>query len=79
MKTVTFKSLPDIFAKEKDGRKPNTLGMLDDLDTRFAELLNGTATHITILNTHTGEEFTREITDVTEWDGYLIISWKVQK
>lgn len=71
---VKFKSIPGMFDKEKDGRKPNTLRKIDGEDIRFYALKHG-CKRITIINTATGEKFTRDITDYTEWEGYAIISW----
>ena len=45
-------------------------------DERFRRLLRNEEKIITITNSETLECFYREITDVTIWDGYMIISWK---
>jgi hypothetical protein len=73
---VIFKSIPEMFEKEKDGRKPNTLRMIYNDDPRYDALKDKTATHITIENTDTKEAFMREITDISFWSGWWIISWK---
>jgi len=71
-----FKSLPDMYEKEKDGRKPNTLRKFDASDVRFADLFQGLDKFIQIKNVATGETFIREVTDVTYWEDWCIISWK---
>lgn len=71
---VTFRSIPIMYGKEKFGIKPNTLRVLDKKDSRFKALRNG-CKFIRIVNTKTGEHFTREITDYTVWQGLAIISW----
>jgi len=77
---ITFKSVPSNFEKEKDGRKPNTMRKVDWDDARFMRLagssLSKPPTRVRIINTETLESFTREITDITFWDGWCIISWK---
>lgn len=76
MNTVTFKSIPAMWNKEKDGRKPNTLRRIDVFDARFNILNRMQVEKIIMENTETGETFEREITDYTQWDGWAIISWK---
>lgn len=74
MSCVIFKSIPFMWKKEKDGRKPNTLRKIDG-GIRFRWLREG-CLHIKIVNSLTGDSFVREITDYTEWEGWAIISWK---
>ena len=64
-----------MFEKEKDGRKPNTFRKIDEFDERFESLFNDCRL-ITIENVCTGECFQRKITDVSVWDGWMIISWE---
>ena len=74
---ITFKSKDYIFEKEKDGRKPNTFRKVDNLDERFEFLSNNTITGIQIINKNNPEEFfIRKVSDITFWDGYVIISWE---
>lgn len=78
---VTFKSLPLYFEKEKDGRKCNTIRECDDIyDKRFELLktwhITGNYGKIRIVNSVTGENFVRQITDVMLWKRDWIISWK---
>ena len=73
---VTFKSYPENFEKERDGRKPNTLRFYDRTDERFEALVMKECPVITIENTDTGETFRRDITDVTFWKGCVLISWR---
>jgi hypothetical protein len=74
---IKFKTIPAFFYKERDGMKPNTVRKFDDdKDERLAALEDGKATFITIVHATNQEEFTREITDVSYYDGLWIISWK---
>ena len=78
---ITFKSIPDMFSKERDGLKPNTLRKVDINDNRFFRLISCIKRVepyplIEIRNTETLESFIRQITDVTFWEGYAIISWR---
>ena len=75
---IEFKSIPEMFEKEKSGRKPNTLRIVNLDDERFDLLKDKKVSHITIQNTETKEEFTRKITDITLWNGQFIISWDNQ-
>ncbi len=78
---VIFKSKPDMFDKERRGGKPNTLRKIDREDLRFQKLerkehgWDNEPTHICIENSSTGEHFIRRITDVTTYEGWMIISW----
>lgn len=61
---IIVKSTPENFEKEKAGIKPCTVRKLDGKDT------------IEIINTATGELAVRTITDITVWDGRIIISFR---
>ena len=78
--TVKFKSIPEMFSKEKSGRKPNTLRALpigDEREDKIREWASlGKYGHIVIQETTSSERFVREITDITIWGGWVIISWK---
>lgn len=73
---VLFKSNPGFYEKEERGTKPNTTREIDEKDERFIHLRNGLAKYIRVENTDTGQSFLREITDVSEFKGWMIISWK---
>ena len=80
MKTITFKSTPNNFRKKY--LKRNTIRYHDEQrDIRFELLYNFmnnklNLLNITIRNTETQEEFTRQVTDVTFFRDYIwIISW----
>jgi len=73
---VKFKSIPEMWIKEKNGRKPNTVREIDEMDTRFQMLMESETNLITIENSETGETFSRAITDVSIWNNLMIISWK---
>ena len=78
MKTITFRSEPFFFYKEKDGTKPFTVRKLEDTEERYIALNKMTATHITIAHTNGMESFTRKITDVTYMPFFQLwsIAWK---
>ena len=75
---LVFKSIPEMYEKEKDGRKPNTLREVEKGDKRLTNLTNWPQfpLDIIIINTESGEHFRREITDITFWKGWWLISWK---
>ena len=75
MKVITFRSTPDNFIKEKDGRKNNTVRIMKDWDfARIKKLVD--ASHIEIRNTEDMcESFIRRISDKTVYNGIAIISW----
>jgi hypothetical protein len=74
---VSFKSLPEYFEKEADGRKPNTVRRLENDDPRLEWLRERVPKWIVIDCTDGRRSFIREITDITFWDGLAIISWKL--
>ncbi len=75
---VVFKSTPEYWNKENLGLKRNTVRK-KDTDTRFNKLdlwcAGKNNLDITIVNTKTQEEFTREVKDVSKFDDYYIVSW----
>lgn len=76
---VEFKSTPINYRKEELGLKKNTLRKVDESDSRFLDLKDWEFDMnpvIRIINSETGLSFEREISDVTFWDGWCIISWK---
>jgi hypothetical protein len=86
---VTFKSTPENFRKEYFGLKRNTIRKFtqqgineptEDIIRRdyLDRFISGEITDmtITLLDKHPhNQEFTRQITDVTLWEGIYIISW----
>lgn len=77
---VRFRSTPENYEKEKDGRKPNTVRILSQEDPRRKVLA---AWHplarldVVIENTETAEIFVRDdVTDVTYFNHNWIISWR---
>ena len=72
---VKFKSAPFYYSKEKAGLKPNTVRRVES-DERFSKLTNRTAHFITIQNSKNGKQFIRRITDISFWEGLVIISWE---
>lgn len=78
---ITFKSYQENFKKEFLGLKRNTIRKFEDNDIRKEVLdmwINNETTQITIeiINkANPQESFKREVTDVSFWDGYYVISW----
>jgi len=80
---VRFKSTPENYLKELSGEKNNTVRKCDVNDRRFTILSNlqeqdeyFDQSTITIENSESGEEFTRQIKNVTFWFGDCIITWR---
>ncbi|MCD4759819.1 hypothetical protein K8R33_02945 [archaeon] len=77
---VEFKSIPEMFGKEKFGSKCNTIRKLPIGDEREDKLRIWASLvdygQIAITNTRTKETFLRNVTDVTIWQGWMIISWE---
>jgi hypothetical protein len=61
---IIVKSIPENFEKEKLGIKPCTVRKLDGKDI------------IEIINTETNDIFEGIITDISVWDGRIIISFR---
>lgn len=86
MERVSFKSIPEMYEKEKSGKKNNTLRkFLGEflVDERFETLMKirdeNLEAEIEIVSTETGESFIRKITDVSIYKGFFIITWKHDK
>lgn len=80
---VSFKSSEPFFTKEADGRKPNTIRKDNPLDRRFAILTvwmekkqYGLIEITCAQDGNQFEGFTRQVTDVSFYEGWWIISWK---
>ena len=74
--SVEFKSTDEFYKKEKSGIKPTTVRVVDAFELRYAEV----AIFITIIDTATGDHFTRKITDLSLLGNVLgkpliVISW----
>jgi hypothetical protein len=80
MDKVSFKSQEPFFSKEADGRKPNTIRRLAEDDPRRIILLrwmnHDTYGEIEITLVHGSKGFTRQVVDVSLFEGWFIISWK---
>jgi hypothetical protein len=78
---IYFKSIPEMFSKEKTIIKPNTERFLCPVEEDEFKAA-GKITHIHIENTETGESFIRELTDITPFkfsdvcNTQYIFSWK---
>jgi hypothetical protein len=83
MATIRFKSTQSNWRKEYSGLKPNTLRTFDQKENDIRQELldkfikgNLNILRIEMDNVDTGESFARMVTDVTEWKGTYIISWR---
>lgn len=79
---VSFKSTPENYRKEYSGLKRNTVRKksMEEEDVRFEILdkfIENNINHlkIEICNSINNECFSKQVTDVTKFDGYYIISW----
>ena len=72
---VCFKSIPEIYKKEKSGKKRNTCRYFNHVEPKFELLRNGKAKFIQITKLGSEESFTRKIKDITYWHKLVIISW----
>lgn len=85
--TIIFKSTPENFYKEREGLKPCTIRRLslwsemqqfEHFYMSYLVKLHDNIYHIKIINSITHEEFTRTISDITEFEGLWVISWRHQ-
>jgi hypothetical protein len=86
--TIIFKSDPHNYFKEFHGLKPCTIrrislwSELKDFELFYLAYLHNRSNvrselyHVKIINSSTHEEFTRVITDITEFEGLWVISWR---
>jgi len=83
--TIFFKSLPLLWMTEKDGSKSNTLREISDPKEREAYIAwkcRDGAIFVTIINTETGEGFTRKVSSIVDKTVYkpmknqVLISWR---
>lgn len=73
--TIYFKSLPEFFEKEKDGRKPNTVRSLVPGEYSNFDANRTKIKKICIVNSETREPFFRILTDISEFKNLVIFSW----
>ncbi len=77
---VEFKSVPEMFKREKWGSKPNTVRKLPMGGKREEKLRIWASLRdfgqIVITNSKSKESFIRDVTDVSIWQGLVIISWE---
>jgi len=83
--TIFLKSLPLLWLTEKDGSKSNTLREISDPKEREAYIAwkcHDGAIFVTIINTETGEGFTRKVSSIVDKTVYkpmknqVLISWR---
>lgn len=81
--SISFKSLPELWDKEKENIKRNTVRrfyqgtQLDIRESVLNDFKDGINKDlwVNIVNTQTKEVFTRKVKDVTYFEGLYIISW----
>lgn len=73
---IIFKSVGEFFIKEKTGSKSNTVRMPSYEDRESIIECIDTLTHITIISTDTGENFVRQLTDISIYREAIIFSWR---
>lgn len=77
--TIFFQSAEPYYTKEKNGLKPNTVRSLSNMELLdfLQEKEKGNIRKINIALKHDPRNyFERELTDITEWQGLLIFSWR---
>lgn len=76
---IKFKSEPQYWHPEMKGLKNWTAREIDLTDQRFRELyemwLNAKYGEITIVNTESGDIFTRKIRHITIYKNWMFITW----
>lgn len=85
---IIFKSNPENFYKEREGLKSCTIRRISlwsemkEFEEFYNHRTNGslyiTAQTIKIINSTTHESFTRTISDISEFEGLWVISWRPQ-
>jgi hypothetical protein len=80
---LRFKSIPRYFTKERAGLKPNTVRKLSVSERMSFDQCKDRIDEVTVINTDTGESFTRRVTDISTFPRELpytgvlhIISWE---
>ena len=73
-KIIDFISTFEMYDKEESGIKPNTIRCFRGWSSN-KKLKVADATHVRIRRGYTTECFTRKITDKTEWDEWIVLSW----
>ena len=78
---IEFKSFPAFYDKEKSGVKNNTVRVASNMDDERFKVLrywfhSQKYGKIRIVNSESGESFTRQIRDVTFWMDMWIITWE---
>lgn len=75
-KTLSVKSNPIFFKKERKGIKRNTVRDYASILCDGYSLSDIMACNkIKILNSETGEQFSKKIKDISPWHNNIIISW----
>ena len=82
MKLFEFKTIDEIFWKERDGVKNNTVRLADLDEEKIRQLItwseigwNDGDIRIRITNVSGTDYFIRDIRDITCWNDLLIITW----
>lgn len=81
-KKISFKSLPEFYEKEKNGKKNNIVRIIDKDDERFEiikeySIFKFDLLIIEIKNTETKDSFCRIVKDITFFNDLTIITWMI--
>jgi len=71
--TIEFVSDKDFYDKEESGRKNNTIRWLSEVEKQTLKRIS--PTQIIIRNRYTHKQFTRQISDISEYGGWTIFTW----
>lgn len=82
----SFKTDTNIYWKERDGVKNNTVRKIDLNDFRFTQLIawseigwNDGDIKIRITDSNHPNSFVRDIRDITVWNDLMVITWNHKK
>ena len=79
---ISFKSAPDFYLKERSGAKSNTIRKLNEIEIRMLNLWiesrkeHGLPLTIQINLRDSKKAFRRRISDISEYQGYYVFSWR---
>lgn len=73
---IIVKSDPEYYQKEKDGSKNNTCRTLKSITEDGLTVKDlKKCTYVTVINSATGNQFVRELSDISVFGDIVIISW----
>jgi hypothetical protein len=71
--SIHFKSYPEMYQKEKSGRKPNTVRGFENSNEAEESVISDVS--YICIHSNTGEYFQRKLTDISIFKGRIIFSW----